>query len=1084
MNNINVLIDGIDYSNYVVSPLKMGNLLDEQLDEVNLTLRYIDKEYFEPQTIVKVEIVNSPEATYSERMAADILDNSDYNFTNGKSNDGHLAQTYSSGKLIQTYTKYFMVASDNAVEVPVGSGRFEHEIYLIERTKFLEGFIGDSLTFTNPTSAIYGAPKSSFYAWYGTGVVKDDEHLSDPDAFKDESEVNISGTDYFKSPAQDKKITIPALEQLTGFSAVLISACNNRYKDIYRNANAVYDASGIGDAPSVYDGKILQQVIVKKINANSETEIYRNTLKFVSVDSSFRMNNTQVLNGKTIKDKTGYAEDDAELRFLEKYELINLSPGEYSVEYIFTCCHYDENTGAQGTPFWSLKATDIFVQVPERGNSIAPKKLTISDTIERIFDTLEPNRATNRFSFDETQKEKYDKILAPEFTFTKMNVREMLRTVGGFIHAEPRLKDDSDSNVVIFDEYGSNEKSHISEKAYIGYKLKSDINDWCTALDSSAENLVNQLDFAQGVSYEPVRRYSPSATYGEPDITLRTENVTARFSQDESSFVPTSLPIYKIQQVKVVRFNGVNYDIDITPYVYEAADYGLLKSEKGYYPNGKAYALYYTQGQKNIKGLFYKETDPVSKYFKAYSIVNIIRAAAGDHSIKIEGNELYVIGFVIKYTPIYSTRIRTIKQTISSGKQPRTISYNQGENVIETRYYGENLKGVVARLGNVEKTYTYHLVYLSDIPKVGTLFDDNYYISAVYTEVLNSVIKCTVGLSKGFNRLSQYVGISSNKRMWEVSEKQSQQRQSIYTEYMKVSMTDMAESDSGVCFVQTSPFSLYTENTITLTTITTKTKNKTVLASIVLPTVASAIGNSMIFACSLDDNYSAGQKQDDLNVVVDGNNQIVFYSQYVPYCDYFGKFYYMDIVFAPAIRDSSNWNGMHAPEFPSGMTYYPSVSIRDWKYRKDNREVPQITYELAAVSDDEEIIIGSALMQNNYLVNNEPLPLEIYGFNTRLNKLDSVIDFTNAIKIADTVNFIENGRRWAVVLPINDDMSAYKAFAIVTKPSDKIIEATDDDGNIINQTIKSGGMLYIGINKEYNRIKDNHTIYFSIRKTI
>lgn len=127
-----------------------------------------------------------------------------------------------------------------------------------------------------------------------------------------------------------------------------------------------------------------------------------------------------------------------------------------------------------------------------------------------------------------------------------------------------------------------------------------------------------------------------------------------------------------------------------------------------------------------------------------------------------------------------------------------------------------------------------------------------------------------------------------------------------------------------------------------------------------LPAVASAIGNAMIFTFSFEDNYSAGQRQ--LVTKNESGNEI-FYSQYVPYCDYFGKFYYMDIDFAIAINATSDWNGIAFPERVDGVEYYPAVSIRDWKYRKDNREIPQITYELSAVSDDEEIIIGSGLMK-------------------------------------------------------------------------------------------------------------------------
>lgn len=261
MNNINVIIGGVQvYSNNVVSPLKMGNLLDEQLDEVNMTLRYISKPYFAPQTLVEIEIINAPEAKYSEQMAADVLDNSDYNFKDGKSSDGHLKQSYSSGKITQRYTKYFIVASDNATEKPVGSGKFEHELYLIERTKYLEGFIGDSLTFTNPTSTIYGAPKSSFYAWYGYDI---DET---PDALKDASETNIAGTEYFKSPAQGKMITIVGLTENTGFGKTVIDTINNNWHGTTQALpNEVYDFGESSPEFTKKDGDTFQKVVCKMI---------------------------------------------------------------------------------------------------------------------------------------------------------------------------------------------------------------------------------------------------------------------------------------------------------------------------------------------------------------------------------------------------------------------------------------------------------------------------------------------------------------------------------------------------------------------------------------------------------------------------------------------------------------------------------------------------------------------------------------------------------------------------------------------------------------------------------------------------
>lgn len=48
----------------------------------------------------------------------------------------------------ETKTVTYVVSNDKSVERTVGSGRYNHQLYLIELTKILEGFIGDSITFT------------------------------------------------------------------------------------------------------------------------------------------------------------------------------------------------------------------------------------------------------------------------------------------------------------------------------------------------------------------------------------------------------------------------------------------------------------------------------------------------------------------------------------------------------------------------------------------------------------------------------------------------------------------------------------------------------------------------------------------------------------------------------------------------------------------------------------------------------------------------------------------------------------------------------------------------------------------------
>jgi len=112
MNNFRVTINGTHYTN-AVFPFKYGEFLDEQLDYAMLTLSRVSTEIFAPLTPVTVEIISRG--------------------TNGT----------------QTKTKNYIIANDDGRETPNGSGFYRHELKLVEETKYLEGFMVESLCVTN-----------------------------------------------------------------------------------------------------------------------------------------------------------------------------------------------------------------------------------------------------------------------------------------------------------------------------------------------------------------------------------------------------------------------------------------------------------------------------------------------------------------------------------------------------------------------------------------------------------------------------------------------------------------------------------------------------------------------------------------------------------------------------------------------------------------------------------------------------------------------------------------------------------------------------------------------------------------------
>lgn len=162
MNNLQIEIfnsetgEWVDYTQNAINDYKWADLLDEQLDESTVTLIRTSDEYILPMTRIKITSVNNPSAKYTFEMANSIAQNSDYGLVYAGNNiwqttSGFLTMTLNSdGTITQVKEKQYFVIDDNSTEIPNGNGKFNHELYLIELTKILEGFIGDSISFTNP----------------------------------------------------------------------------------------------------------------------------------------------------------------------------------------------------------------------------------------------------------------------------------------------------------------------------------------------------------------------------------------------------------------------------------------------------------------------------------------------------------------------------------------------------------------------------------------------------------------------------------------------------------------------------------------------------------------------------------------------------------------------------------------------------------------------------------------------------------------------------------------------------------------------------------------------------------------------
>lgn len=817
---------------------------------------------------------------------------------------------------------------------------------------------------------------------------------------------------------------------------------------------------------------------------------------------------------------------------------IVLSSGSYSIKYTGGA----RDTGA--APQYSEQWTDLTYIFTVVENQLPLKKWTIKDVINRLLDLAEPIRKgeTPRFKLNAEQAARFDKIIAPQFSFTKQTLRECLQEIGGVVHGEPRLNIKNDGGgwyyEISYDMYGGTEMSGIATRPYIKETVKQTIEQYCTSIDTNAENLVNALGESLG-SFINNRNGTITEPYDGGFKTVRTDTMYARITE-ENMLIPTQLPIYSVQKLEcgIIPNNEDAGDLfDLTSYLFEASVYNTrLSSYDSAYPYSKAYGLMYTQGQKNITALSFKQEHPISPIFENYAIINILREVSGQDinisSLSADGNTeggYPLLAFRVTYTPFYSARVAQTKPNYTDFPRGSALVYNQGSNVIESRFYGENLKGVIARLGNVELTKTYRLSRLGLIPKAGQKYDEDYYIAAVNVEMFTNLFNVTIALSKDFNRLSQYIGISSAKRYSEVSQTQAQERNVLYREYIVIGDEETADEYTriGSNLMQAVRHTFLTSNnTSPVTDVVAwgETANGNPLPVVQLPVICSAFGNSISFEWSYEDNYSAGAIS-QYATGGSGNNAVTGYFQNnFRYTDYYGRMYYYNFDLRrsgtrPNTQAQQDEIGLALPAYdgdgaPNGTNAIFSttdeftLTKRPYILRKDNREIIKVNCQIDFVTNRKGFIIGSALAANNTCVSigNTLQDSKLYVFTEPLDK------FVNHLAASVDVDFEQQtvdgyqvqtpdlpnipisvdpvGAQNTFALTTNRGQfpgtpgTKYKAWAIVTPAIQQAERVEDEEGGSSWQVMQYGGDVLIGQNIEFEGGDPFPPVYFTPKREV
>ena len=624
------------------------------------------------------------------------------------------------------------------------------------------------------------------------------------------------------------------------------------------------------------------------------------------------------------------------------------------------------------------------LEVKEATERAASTPWTITDVVNRILSAGVTRRVgidTQKYVFDETQAANYANVKAPEFFFTRGTLWDALSTVGGFIHAIPRLVDQNREDgrlTVRFDELNSDEEydmSNLPSVRYYDEQISGE--EYCEEIDSPAQNLLNTTDKATGAVTEPSSGGWRAVNCPESDVTIDADTMT--FLTDQ--------PIYQVTGLEV-KWGQNGTALNAFPYLYEQAEYSVLSSYDGeVYPYSKGWALCYTQGGNEITGLNFTLTTAsgANELANNYAIVNILKALGVDINNDADfANNLF---YRITYIPQSELRVSQKKPYLTHvGKG--TLIYNQGGNTIESEYFGQKMKGAIARIGNVIRRRTFICNKFVKVPKIGQTYSPDGVpekISNVDCSYEKMYIKVTVTSVPNFNRLAEYTGVNSNYRLYDISEKQSVDRFVHYEESCVIS--NRLFGSSGAPMI-TGRYGVSAYKSMFTTADEADNPYKVTAASfhsragrteedaetgvennpITLACTSFGFGTSLVFYVNTQDNYGAGRQSSDDYWQASTKKRT---SKQVQYGDGLGNLSTMDVTFGTGFAASE---GMPF-DYPQGNENAIAASQRllnsasnPFFISKDSREAIHFSYQLHHQADNFDIVIGNGLSRFNPLV--------------------------------------------------------------------------------------------------------------------
>ena len=398
---------------------------------------------------------------------------------------------------------------------------------------------------------------------------------------------------------------------------------------------------------------------------------------------------------------------------------------------------------------------------------------------------------------------------APEFEFTNADLYEAVAKVMSYIDAFPVLKTDG---TLDFQYLNDLSKEEVSDIEFNDIKTTRTETNFTNKLASYYQNgkISNPICFPCKNGFKG----TTTSRYGVPDrndwyfevpkkidyidkLTVMlvggyaNKIVPPIFEVSDYPYAPLgSRMLVQFEQVFVASysdFSSINdphrtdpIDIDLTSVLFRNDIYGYL-------PNGFADSNYQNKYnslhyEKNSKLIYLGETAEVTSTPNITAEIfkyALFRAAAYQFGFGMNDNTLLGIRTKVEYVfncefhPILDGKVS--QESVANKTEKETI-VSQSSSGIQLERLGNNLQGLIAKLGNEEKAITLPITKLKDKIALGTKIIDDlgdaWIVNKIQITFLTNKSKVIVNATivKNYNALAQFTQLNQEKRFYEISD--------------------------------------------------------------------------------------------------------------------------------------------------------------------------------------------------------------------------------------------------------------------------------------------------------------------------